>query len=105
MAARKVGARAARRASTREAEKLARAKERLFVLGPGGAPERPRMVESASVIEPIARSTRCPRCDGSLRVDEHAAVVVAGAGLRLVRATCVQCGSRRELWFRIAQLQ
>lgn len=91
-----------RREIAREGEKLARARERLAALEAGGSPERPIEVVSASVVEAHARSMRCPTCDASLRVEEHAAVAHGEARLRVVTASCAQCGRRRAIWFRIA---
>ncbi len=90
--------RAERRALAREAEKLARRREKLAELSPGGSPERPIAVETASLVEPIARGTRCARCEGSVRVEEH----VVERGLRVARVVCGSCGARRSVWFRIA---
>jgi hypothetical protein len=72
-AKKKPGARAARREAERAAVKLARERERLAALEPGGAPERPIDLTSASEVEITARSMPCPRCGGEVRVDEHTA--------------------------------
>jgi hypothetical protein len=101
MAKKPLSARTLRRVGERDQEKLARDRERLFALEPGGTAARPLIVESASVIEPTARAVRCPRCVGELRVEEHAARIVGGVSLRAVRLRCAQCGVPRELWFRI----
>lgn len=90
-----------RRAAERAGGKLAAARERLFELGSGGAPERPIAVVSAAVIEAHAEAEPCPRCDGSHEVVEHLAVTVDGSRLREVRLRCRQCGTTRSLWFRI----
>lgn len=94
MAARK---RTARRAMERELAKLEDAREKLARLSPGGAPERPLDVESASAVEPRALALGCARCEGETRLDAHEAV----AGLRRVRARCKRCGAMREVWLRI----
>ncbi len=96
---RRASARSERRQRDRALAKLADGKERLARLEPGGAPERPIPVESASQVEPHARTLTCARCDGPLRVDEHAAEIVDGARLRVARATCSRCGARRDVWF------
>ncbi|HEX8795089.1 MAG TPA: hypothetical protein VF765_29280 [Polyangiaceae bacterium] len=101
MSKRKPTARNLRREATRTAQKLARDRERLARLEPGGTPERPIEVESASQIEPHAMATTCLRCDGPNRVAEHAAATVDGERLRCVHLVCSRCGARRELWFRI----
>jgi predicted Zn finger-like uncharacterized protein len=90
--------RTARRQSERAARQLVRDRERLAALVPGGARERPIDVVSSSVIEPRARSLRCPQCDGGYRVDDHQA---PAATLRELTVTCQSCGVARRLWFRI----
>ena len=82
--------------------KLARQRERLFELGPGGSPARPVEVSSASVVETQAASVPCPACDGAHRVDAHEAATIEGAPLRIARVRCVRCESARAIYFRIA---
>lgn len=94
-------ARTLRREESRVQEKLARDREKLARLEPGGSAERPIALESASQVEVHARSLPCPRCGGELRVDEHVARVVGDQRLRLVRTSCPMCGGRREVWFRL----
>ena len=93
------------RSALREQEcarvKLQKDRERLFVLEPGGRPERPLEARSAGVVESQATGVPCPRCGGSLEVIEHAALVHQGVRLREAKLRCRQCGSRRSLWFRI----
>lgn len=93
--------RTVRREAARAAAALGADRERLFKLDPGGSPERPIDVDAVSVVEVRAVSVACPRCEGRHRVDEHAAVTVAGARLREARLVCTLCGSRRSLWFRL----
>jgi hypothetical protein len=95
-------ARSQRRAAERATDKLARQRERLLELEPGGTPERPIDVESASVVEPRAQSLPCPRCGTPLRVDAHLAPSTPGMRLREVQASCPRCGHRRSIWFRLA---
>lgn len=102
MAKKKLSARAARRAGDREAVKLTQDLEKLWQVEPGGTPERPIVLASASQVEVTARGTRCPRCQGELRVEEHTAETIAGARLRVARMRCVTCGSQRAIWFRLA---
>ncbi|HEX7664240.1 MAG TPA: hypothetical protein VF407_07020 [Polyangiaceae bacterium] len=85
----------------REATKIADASEKLSKLELGGAPNRPIMLESASLVEPTARSLRCPRCGGEHRVVEHDAKTIDGTLLRVVQTKCHQCGSKRVLYMRI----
>lgn len=97
--------RAERREQERAAQKLGRDREKLARLEPGGAPERPAVVESASQIEPQALALPCFFCAGAvgtLRLDDHAAVTHDGDRLRIVRMHCTRCGTRREAWFRIS---
>ncbi len=102
MAKRKVSARAERRSRERAADKLARDRERLAYLEPGGDRARPLEVESASQVEPHALALPCLGCDGPNRLEEHAAVTVDGDRLRVARLVCPRCGTRRDVWFRIA---
>jgi len=99
---RKPTARNLRREAARAGEKLARDRQRLARMEEGGSPERPIEVESASQIEPHATSLACLRCEGSNRLEEHAAATVEGDRLRVVRLACARCGTQRELWFRIS---
>jgi hypothetical protein len=84
----------------RDVKKQIEAKDKLALLSPGGAPERAIEVASASLIEPMARASRCPRCEGDVRLDEH----VVERGLRVARVRCTACGSARSLYYRIAAL-
>jgi hypothetical protein len=97
-----------RREAERDAAKLARARMKLAALEPGGGPDRPIEVTSASIIEPHASSMPCAACGAqALRVEEHVAVTVGGEGtdptrrLRVVHVICRKCGTRREVFFRI----
>jgi len=76
-------------------------REQLASMLPGGSPERPIDVPSASVVEVRARAIPCPQCGGELDVAEHAAITHEGEPLRRVDARCRQCGTRRSLWFRL----
>jgi hypothetical protein len=98
----KPSGRAERRANMRAAEKLARDRERLARMEPGGTAERPIEVESASQVEPHALKMACLRCEGPNRLEEHAATTVNDVGLRAVFMRCARCGTKRSLWFRIA---
>ena len=97
----KRGERAVRREGERTRAKLQLDRERLFVLEPGGRPERPLEAHSAAVIETQAMSVPCPRCGGSQEVVEHTALVHNGIRLREAKLRCRQCGTKRSLWFRI----
>jgi hypothetical protein len=97
-----------RREAARDAAKTARVRMKLAALEPGGAPDRPIEVTSASIIEPQASSTTCAACGNEgVRVEEHVARTIEGTGseparrLRVVHVMCPRCGSRREIYFRI----
>lgn len=94
-----------RRERERELAKGVREREKVARLLPGGSAARPIEVSSASVVEVQAKSFPCPLCGGGLRVEEHAAKSIKGEMLRVVRVRCVQCGTPRELFFRLPQLQ
>jgi hypothetical protein len=102
MSKRPVSPRSRRREQERAAAKLARDRERLAALEPGGAPERAIDVESASQVEPHAFGLPCARCDAACRLDEHVAVEHGGVRLRVARLRCARCDARRDVWFRIA---
>jgi hypothetical protein len=102
MARRKTSARTDRRARARAHAELVRDLERLARLEEGGSPERPLAVASAAQVEVIARARPCPLCKATTHLDEHAAEVVGGVRLRVVRVACTACGVGRALYFRIA---
>lgn len=82
------------------AQRVEAERERLASLLPGGSPERPVLVTSASVIEPHATdSMPCPHCRGPYRVHEHTRPVPS---LRRLDVACRNCGVARALWYRIA---
>lgn len=97
----KSSARTARRAAERSLLKNVESLDRLAALQRGGAPDRPIEIVSASLVEPIAESMKCVRCEGKLRVEEHVAQTVDGISLRIARVACVSCGARRAIWMRI----
>ena len=97
-----------RREAARDEAKLAHVRMKLAGLVPGGAPDRPIEVTSASIVEPHASSMTCAACGNlGVRVEEHVAQTLPGAGseparrLRVVHVLCQRCGTRRELYFRI----
>jgi predicted Zn finger-like uncharacterized protein len=87
-----------RRARERAARHLVRDREKLSVLSPGGAAERPITVSSSPVIEVRIYGMTCPQCDGTYKVEDHRS---AGQGVRPVDVRCNRCGTARTLWFRI----
>jgi hypothetical protein len=91
-----------RRERERAAVKLAEARLKLARLEPGGSPERPIEVDSASVVEPHALAIGCAACGEATRLEEHGVVHVPGArSLRVARVRCSRCGARREIFFRL----
>ncbi|MRG93360.1 hypothetical protein [Polyangium spumosum] len=96
-----LSARAARREAERAAVKLARDRERLASLEPGGAPSLPIEITSASEVEIAARGKPCARCGGEVRVEEHLAETVGTSRLRVARVFCPACGARRAIYFRL----
>ena len=101
-------ARTERREAERDNAKVARAREKLAALGPGGAPDRPIEVTSASTIEPHAQSMHCASCGNhGLRVEEHIAKTYPATPseperrLRVIHSRCPMCGTKRDLFFRI----
>lgn len=82
-------------------EKLAKNKERLALLEPGGAPERPIEVVSASLVEVHAKSIACLACGSESRIESHEAKAFGGGLLRVVAMKCPFCGRGRTLYFRI----
>jgi hypothetical protein len=85
---------------------LVRDLDRLARLEDGGSPERPIEIDSPAVVDIRAVSKPCPLCEGSLKLDEHAAVELDGERLRVASVTCTQCGAGRSIYFRLrASLQ
>ena len=97
----KTRARNARREAERAAEKLVAQREKLFLLEPGGSPERPIDVETPVLVDLRAGAFHCPRCDSPVQLREHAATNVAGVLLREACVSCPRCASKRSLWFRV----
>ena len=77
---------------------LVRDRERLAALEPGGSPEHPIELVSASVVETRTRALSCPQCEGQYRIHDHRA---PSAGLRAVDVKCQLCGTPRTLYFRL----
>jgi len=80
-----------------------RERERLANLAPGGASDRPFAVTSVAQVEVMAGARPCPLCGGSVVVEEHAAETVDGVRMRVARILCTTCGSRRAVWFKLAE--
>jgi hypothetical protein len=104
MARQRSSARATRRSRARERQRLVRDLDRLARLEPGGSPTHPLPVASPAQVEVIAAARACPLCRGTLRLEEHAAEVVAGVRLRIARVACTVCGTRRAFYFTLAAM-
>ena len=82
---------------------------KLASLEPGGAPARPIEVSSASAVEPHAEGMPCAACGvPGVRVEEHAARTLRDERggerrLRIARVVCPRCGTRRDVFFRLAE--
>ena len=101
MGKRKPSARTERRVRARAHEALVHDLERLARLAPGGAPDRPIAIASPAQLEPMVQAMPCPLCQGALGLEEHAAETHDGTRLRVARLRCVECGVRREVYFRL----
>jgi hypothetical protein len=86
---------------SRSDQKIADARVKLAALQEGGAPERPIVIESASLVEVRAESLLCPRCSERLECKEHLAEEIDGVSLRVARMQCRACAAPRVVYFRI----
>jgi hypothetical protein len=68
---------------------------------PGGSPDNPLEVSSASVVEGAARATPCVQCGGDLELRGDRATSTARGVLRELALACRLCHAPRTLWFRI----
>ena len=91
------------RARARKQERLVEDREKLALLEPGGSPERPLEVRSASVVEARAEAEECMRCDVSMRCEEHTTRETPTGLLRVAKLRCPRCGARRDLYLRIVE--
>lgn len=90
-----------RRAEQRKKEKLREDLERLAHLDEGGTPTHPIEISSPVQVDARTEATPCPLCAGRLQLDEHTAETVDGARLRVARCHCIECGTRREIYFHL----
>ena len=95
-------ARAERREADRAQEKLAHAARKLVALEPGGSPDRPLEIESASVVETDAGSQPCSVCGGAALVLDHRVLEHQGRRLRVAALRCKQCGEAWNRYYWIA---
>jgi hypothetical protein len=89
------------REQERALRKEVRRTEKLAGELPGGAPDRPIDVGSASVVEGKARSTPCVQCGGELDLRHDRATSTARGILREIALLCRRCHAPRTLWYRI----
>jgi hypothetical protein len=89
------------REQQRALRKLVKLTEELAGKLPGGSPERPIDVASASVVELKARGTACIQCGGDLELRGERATSTARGLLREIALACRRCHTPRTLWFRI----
>ena len=90
------------REQERALRKQVRKVERIAGELPGGSPEQPIDVASASVVEGAARATACVQCGGDLELRGDRATSTPRGVLREVAVACRRCHAPRTLWFRIA---
>jgi hypothetical protein len=91
-----------RRDQERALRKQVHRTEALATELPGGSPELPIEVASASVVEGKARTTPCVQCGGALDLRGDHATSTARGVLRELALVCRLCHAPRTLWFRIA---
>ena len=89
------------REEDRTLRKLVRRTEGLAGELPGGSPQRPIDVASASIVEGKARATPCIQCGADLELRGDRATSTARGVLREIALVCRRCHARRTLWFRI----
>jgi hypothetical protein len=90
-----------RRRGRRVHARLRRDLEQLAQLEPGGAPQRPLVIDSPVLVDARAVAKPCPFCGGAVRLDAHTAEVVDGVRLRVASVVCAPCGARRSVYFRL----
>jgi hypothetical protein len=95
-------ARKRRREEERAARRTVRETERAATRLPGGDPEWPLEVASASVVEVRARGTACVQCGGTLDLRGERASSTPRGVLREMELVCRRCHAPRTLWFRVA---
>jgi Fe-S-cluster-containing dehydrogenase component len=93
--------RTANRELERKLAKLYEARQKLAALDPGGSPERPLDVSSASVVQARAEAQHCLRCNLTLRCEEHTTFESPNGLLRVAKLECRGCGATRDFYLRI----
>jgi hypothetical protein len=87
---------------SRQRERLFEARMKLALLEPGGSPERPLEVSSASIVESRAQAEPCLRCGAAPRCEEHTTLSTANGLLRVAHVRCPSCSAKRLFYMRIA---
>ena len=90
-----------RRLAERARARLACELQRAARLEPGGAPERPLVIDSPVLVDLRAVAMPCLVCGGSLRLESHTAEVIDRVRLRVAAVVCTQCVARRASYFRL----
>jgi hypothetical protein len=86
----------------RSLRKTVRKIERLADEMPGGSPERPIDVASASVVETKARSMPCVQCGAvGMEIRGERATSTARGVLRELAMVCRRCHAGRAVWLRV----
>lgn len=101
MSKKKPSARNQRREAERATVKLRHDVVRVDAAGLGGSPKRPIDVVSATLVEVLATSERCPLCGGELRLETHEAETRDEVRLRIVKLVCKMCRSPWQRFYRI----
>jgi hypothetical protein len=89
------------REQDRTLRKQVRRTENLAGKLPGGSPQQPIDVASASIVDGKARATPCIQCGGDLELRGDRATSGARGILRELALVCRLCHAPRTLWFRI----
>jgi hypothetical protein len=92
-----------RREKQRVLAKLGEQREKLARLDAGGAPDRPRVLESPAQVAPATEAEPCAYCDGAVQLESHEAATVAGRRLRLAHGRCRSCGRQRTRYFQLRE--
>ena len=76
--------------------------DKLVELSPGGSPERPVQLASASQVEVEALAGPCPFCGERLRLEgPHEVESHGGERLRVARLVCGACRARLSRYYRL----
>ena len=93
--------RSARRGAEREIQKLREELEAIAQRKTGATPDNPIVVSSPVQVETRTEQMPCPLCEGPLLLDQHVAEVLNGKRLRVAHCRCIDCGVKRDFYFRL----